>query len=364
LNEIKSEKFNITTPYQKLLDKREKERDEARKNWSSIENIKNLKEGYISQAVNKITKLMVEHNAIVVMEDLNFGFKRGRFKVEKQVYQKLEKMLIDKLNYLVIKDIDKKEPNALGGRYNALQLANKFESFQKLGKQCGFIFYVPAWNTSKIDPVTGFVNLFSLKYENLKSAKAFIQNFDTIKYNPISKLFEFTFDYNNFTEKAKETKSKWTVCTHGERILTYRNSEKNNEWDNKTIVIQNEFEAFFEKHNIDWKNQDLIEAMSMQEEKAFFEKFYSLFKLCLQMRNSITNSDVDYLISPVSYKSNNVFFDSREQIKTLPLDADANGAYNIARKGLWVIQQINNSEDLKKTNLTISNKQWLQFVQK
>jgi CRISPR-associated protein Cpf1 len=28
--------------------------------------------------------MMVEHNAIVVMEDLNFGFKRGRFKVEKQ----------------------------------------------------------------------------------------------------------------------------------------------------------------------------------------------------------------------------------------------------------------------------------------
>ena len=45
--------------------------------------------------------MMVEHNAIVVMEDLNFGFKRGRFKVEKQVYQKLEKMLIDKFNYLV-----------------------------------------------------------------------------------------------------------------------------------------------------------------------------------------------------------------------------------------------------------------------
>ena len=60
LNEIKSEKFNITTPYQKLLDKREKERDEARKNWSSIENIKNLKEGYISQVVNKITKLKTQ----------------------------------------------------------------------------------------------------------------------------------------------------------------------------------------------------------------------------------------------------------------------------------------------------------------
>lgn len=39
------------------------------------------------------------------MEDLNQGFKRGRFKVERQVYQKFETMLINKLNYLVDKDL-------------------------------------------------------------------------------------------------------------------------------------------------------------------------------------------------------------------------------------------------------------------
>src|SRR5690606_32793952 len=164
LNNISSENYPITTPYHDLLATKEKERDEARKSWGTIENIKELKEGYISQVVHKIAKLMVEHNAIVVMEDLNFGFKRGRFKVEKQVYQKLEKMLIDKLNYLVFKD---KDPNEIGGLYKALQLANKFESFQKMGKQSGFLFYVPAWNTSKIDPTTGFVNLFDTRYENL-----------------------------------------------------------------------------------------------------------------------------------------------------------------------------------------------------
>ena len=56
--------------------------------------------------------------------------------MEKQVYQKFEKMLIDKLNYLV----DKNKSNELGGLLNAFQLANKFESFQKMGKQNGFIF--------------------------------------------------------------------------------------------------------------------------------------------------------------------------------------------------------------------------------
>ena len=123
---------------------------------------------------------MVEYNAIVVMEDLNFGFKRGRQKVEKQVYQKFEKMLIDKLNCLVFKN---KEADVTGGVLKALQLSNKFESFQKLGKQSGFIFYVPAWHTSKIDPATGFVNFLQPKYENIEKAKEFFGNFESIRFN-------------------------------------------------------------------------------------------------------------------------------------------------------------------------------------
>ncbi len=129
LNEIlnKHNGNEYKTDYHLLLDKREDERKKERESWKTIETIKELKEGYISQVVHKICELMVENNAIVVLEDLNFGFMRGRQKVEKQVYQKFEKMLIDKLNYLV----DKKKPiNAVGGVLQALQLTNKFESFK------------------------------------------------------------------------------------------------------------------------------------------------------------------------------------------------------------------------------------------
>ena len=70
----------------------------------------------------ELSKMMVEHNAIVVMEDLNFGFKRGRFAVERQIYQKFENMLIEKLNYLVFKD---KKVTEHGGVLNAYQLTNK-----------------------------------------------------------------------------------------------------------------------------------------------------------------------------------------------------------------------------------------------
>ena len=45
---------------------------------------------------------MVKYRAITALEDLNFGL-AWQTKVEKQVYQKFERMLIDKLNYLVDK---------------------------------------------------------------------------------------------------------------------------------------------------------------------------------------------------------------------------------------------------------------------
>ena len=161
------------TNYHDLLSKREDERMKARQSWQTIKNIKELKEGYLSQVIHKISELIVKYNAIVVLEDLNMGFMRGRQKVESSVYQKFEKMLIDKLNYLVDK---KKNPEEDGGVLNAYQLTNKFDSFQKLGKQSGFLFYTQAWNTSKIDPVTGFVNLFDTRYETREKAKDFLAN--------------------------------------------------------------------------------------------------------------------------------------------------------------------------------------------
>lgn len=80
------------------------------------------------------------------------------------------------------------------------------------------------------------------------------------------------------------------------------------------------------------------------------------------MRNSITNSDVDYLLSPVA-DENGHFYDSRNCGESLPCDADANGAYNIARKGLWAIRQIQNSQEGEQPNLAIKNKDWLNFAQ-
>lgn len=362
LNEIVNEYNGNTyhTNYHNLLDAREEQRQKARQSWQTIENIKELKEGYLSQVVHKIAQLMVKYHAIVVLEDLNMGFMRGRQKVEKQVYQKFEKMLIDKLNYLVDKKAD---ATADGGLLNAYQLTSKFESFQKLGKQSGFLFYIPAWNTSKIDPVTGFVNLLDTRYQNIDKAKAFFAKFDAIRYNTAKDWFEFTFDYNNFGAKAEGTRTRWTLCTQGKRIMTFRNADKNSQWDCNEIDLTATFKQLFATYGINI-NGNLKNDISCQDERAFFEGLTRLLKLTLQMRNSKPGTEIDYLVSPVA-DENGKFYDSRTCGNNLPKNADANGAYNIARKGLMLVRQLKEAENIADKNFKfdLTNKSWLNFAQ-
>ena len=358
LNEIKQQTGgNYGTNYKELLAAREGDRAEARRNWKKIENIKDLKAGYLSQVVHVIAQMMVEYNAIVVLEDLNMGFMRGRQKIERSVYEQFEHMLIDKLNFYVDK---KKEACAPGGLLHGLQLANKFESFNKLGKQSGCLFYVPAWNTSKIDPVTGFVNMLDARYESVESSRRFFSRFDVIRYNEEKNWFEFTFDYNNFHAKLDGTKTQWTLCTYGSRIKTFRNPAKLNQWDNEEVVLTDEFKKVFANAGINIHG-NLKEAICSLAKREHLEPLMHLMKLLLQLRNSKTNSEVDYMLSPVA--ENGVFYDSRSCNGNLPIDADANGAYNIARKGLWVLRQIQDSKPGDKLNLALSNKEWLRFVQ-
>ena len=362
LNRIINEYNGIKheTDYHELLNRKEEERDKARKSWGTIENIKELKEGYMSQVVHKLVQLMIKYNAIVVLEDLNSGFKNSRKKVEKQVYDKFETKLISKLSYLIDKEIADK--HAEGGLLNAYQLTN---TEIRNSKQNGVIFYIPAWCTSKIDPVTGFVSLFDLKKIN----KDFVEKFDDIRFNEKENYFEFDFDYTNFSDKSYGARKNWTLCSYGDRIRTFRNPHKNSEWDNETINLTQEFKNLFDKYKIDYKNlkQEILTKSNPQffnavKVKDGFYGFAILFKLLVQLRNSITGEMEDYILSPVKDKQGK-FFDSRTCSNNLPKDADANGAYNIARKGLMLVDRIKSSDDKLKIDYSIKNADWLSYVQ-
>jgi len=357
---IKQKTFNTVGNYnyQEKLVQREKERLEARKSWSSIGKIKDLKEGFLSAVIHEIAKMMVEHNAIVALEDLNFGFKRGRFKVERQVYQKFEKMLIDKLNYLCFKD---RAVNESGGILRGYQLTQKFVSFQRVGKQSGFLFYVPAAYTSKIDPVTGFVNHFNFNDLTTKDKRReFFLNMEKITIK--NGNYEFMFDYRKFKTYQTDYQNIWTVSTRGKRIRTHRDAQ--GYWISEDIYPSQEIDNLLHSVGIKLEDgQDLRDILVNIEDASFFDRLLYLFKLTLQMRNSNAQTEEDFIVSPVM-KDGTYFCSADEQAKgkneqglwvsKLPVDADANGAYHIALKGLYLLR---NGDDKK-----IGNAEWLKFM--
>lgn len=347
-----------TMDYHAKLDQMEKDRDEARKSWSEIGKIKDLKAGYLSLVIHEITQMMVKHNAVIALEDLNFGFKRGRFAIEKQVYQKFEKALIDKLNYLMFKDV---ESDSLGGALRGIQLTDKFVSFERLGKQTGFLYYVPAAYTSKIDPTTGFTNLFDLrKCTNAENISAFFKTFDAIKYDRARNAFAFSFNYRNFKTRLKGHKTDWVVYS-ADRRLDYDRDAKAKKEVFPTRIILDALTAAGQKVRDGYDLLEYVRTLTPgRENAALLKAMFYAFERTLQMRNSDSTTDEDYIQSPVMNKQGQ-FFDSRSPGKNLPQDADANGAYHIALKGLYIVNGL--KEGKKAKDLKLDHETWFRFAQ-
>ena len=339
------------TDYHSLLNSKEIARDIARKTWGKIEAIALLKEGYLSNVVHKLTQLMIKYNAIIVLENLNKGMKNSRIKVEKQVYQKFEHAIINKLNYLVFKN---NSSETIGGALNGYQLTNKLEKYEDIGKQNGFLFYIDPAYTSKIDPKTGFVNMLRPEYLSVEKGKDYFLLFDDISSNNTNNYFEFSFDYDKFGDYIVKRK-KWTVCSFGVR---YTFSTKTQQYI--CVDVTKELMQLFDEYGIDYANGNLKEAIASIDKKEFFVRLIYLFKLILQLRNTVGGDEDknDYILSPVKGE-NGEFFDTRKAQNSEPRNADANGAYHIALKGLWNVEHISENGDY----IDCSREDWFKYRQ-
>lgn len=361
-NIIKQDSLNVIDgiDYHEKLMEKEIDLDDERRNWKARSGIRKLKEGYLSQAIHQLTNLIIKYNAILVVEDLDDSFKRGRQKRDIQIYQLFEKMLIEKLSFMVDKNVS--DYNQKGSVFRAMQLTNTEIQLSQTGiKQNGILFFVPAEYTSAIDPVTGFCNLFDR--DRIRDIRRLLSNFRRISYNAEKDWFEFEWDYQDvvqYTRMKQCTNSQpWKVCSFDERV-EWTGSKRYGNRKCESIDLTAKFKALFEKYKLQYDTgMNLKDVLSSINKKEDIIELKRLFFLTVQLRNK-PDRNTDYILSPVQDK-NGEFFDSRNvnsvAVPKLPDNGDANGAYNIARKGLFSIHKLMNGNEN-----VLSLEEWVQSV--
>ena len=355
--------------YFQLLVDREGQRDWEQKNWQKMTRIKDLKKAYLGNVVSWISKEMLSGIkegvvTIGVLEDLNSNFKRTRFFRERQVYQGFEKALVNKLGYLV----DKKYDN-YRNVYQFAPIVDSVEEMEK-NKQIGTLVYVPASYTSKIcpHPKCGWRERLYMKNSASKEKIVGLLKSDGIKISYDQKNDRFYFEYQWEQEhKSDGKKKKYSgvdkVFSNVSRMRWDVEQKKSIDFvDGTDGSITNKLKSLLKGKGIELDNINQ-QIVNQQKELGveFFQSIIFYFNLIMQIRNydkEKSGSEADYIQCP------SCLFDSRKPEMNGKLSAitngDANGAYNIARKGFMQLCRIR--ENPQEPMKLITNREWDEAV--
>lgn len=342
--------------YNELLEVRAGDMHFARKNWKTIGTIKELKDGYISQVVRKIVDIAVSRGAFIVLENLSIGFKRGRQKIEKSVYQKLELALAKKLNFLVDKSAKLGE---IGSVTRALQLTPLVNTSGDIkSNQFGIMLYIRANYTSQTDPLTGWRKTIYLKSGSEENIRKEIQGaFEDIRFDGK----DYVFDYVEKIDKGRIPLKRWLLYSgiNGKSLDRFRGKNTSGKWEVERYDVAKMLETLFSSYN---RERSLLKQIGEElplkkiEDDSRIAKYsaYEQLRFAIDLIQQIRNTgregderDADFLQSPVR-SANGEHFDSRVvadkerqgEIISLPVSGDANGAYNIARKGILMAEHV------------------------
>ena len=335
--------------YKTKLVEKERELMNSRKNWEIIGTIKELKEWYVSRAVKEIVDLAIKHHAIIILENLRWEFKESRKKIDRQVYNKLETWLLKKLNYVCHKEkgVDK-GLQLTPYFYDQYLTAEKMDN----SSQLGILFYVDPRFTSQVCPNCWFI----------RSGLGFDPN--VWKDKMINQLNK------KIVSVQYKWEERWFAVTYvwDEEIILYSNvprlvkDRKNDEKKRTTkrYDITEKFKNIF--NNISLDNENLLIPFLKEADSKAISELLKTLNILIQVRNSNTekesletHEELDFIACPqCGYITNNhrTISEDGKSRNIQELDnADANGAYHIARKWAMMFRKMQKWADNNYINL-------------
>jgi CRISPR-associated protein Cpf1 len=159
----------------------------------------------------------------------------------------------------------------------------------------------------------------------------------------------------------------------------------NNTRKGELVNVNAKLVELFDKYNFNFRDGNCLkESICSVKDAKFFEVLLKCLSALLSLRHTWKGSngnEYDTIVSSVELIENSNKFYSSESEKAkgknesglwntgLPVDADANGAYNIARKGLWLLRKLDEKNEKEEAITVLNdlkwcpNREWLNFVQ-
>ena len=217
------------------------------------------------------------------------------------------------------------------------------------------MLYTRANYTSVTDPFTGWRKQHYFKKDSSEEMKA-----------------QFFKSFKNLTRDASQEAyifddGTWQLYSNVER----RRGKRGDHRERTQIKYDPslELDTLFSKYQIE-KSDSLFDQLKNRElPQTFWTSFFRVLDLIMQIRNTDDESR-DIILSPIGNAQER--FDSRKWYDQLPRDekgliieesafeyptsGDANGAYNIARKGVMLLERIKKNPE--KPDLLIRDSEW------
>ena len=154
--------------------------------------------------------------------------------------------------------------------------------------------------------------------------------------------------------------NEFIISSEGIRFIQIK---KNNKWSSEEFNPTKKLKELFE-NKIDINGDIKKQITETRYSSEFYYSLIEIFRHIVQLRNSkVGDASVDYILSPVLDEKGNIFDSTKlsdNEKNIFPIDADANGAYHIALKGLMALETITADGKIRISN---KNNDWFKFIQ-